>query len=223
MQPASKCPALKIVIADDHEIVRDGFRSMFQNETGVQLVAEAVNGENLVNITRMMDPDVIVTDIKMPVMNGIQATKIITDQFPRSAVIALTMCDEDYLLVDMLAAGAKGFVLKDAVKNEMVAAIKAVSLNQNYYCRNTSSKLSRLIANNLVNPDTFQRTVYLSPRETEILVMICQQRSTKEISKALNISIRTVEGFRNNLMLKTDSQNLAGMVLFAVKHGIFSV
>jgi len=212
---------IKILIADDHEIFRDGFRSLLQNETAFLLVAEASNGQNLINLARLNDPDVILMDIKMPGMNGIEATKILSKQYPRAAVIALTMCNEEHLIADMLAAGAKGYVLKDASKSEVIDAIKTVNKNGNYYCRSTTSKLTRLIANNEYNPDTNERKVPLSPRETQILVMICQQRSNKEISKKLNISVRTVEGFRTNLLIKTGSMNIAGMVLFAIRRGIF--
>jgi DNA-binding NarL/FixJ family response regulator len=213
---------VKIIIADDHEIFREGFRSMLQHEREFDLVGEATNGEHLVDLCLLNKPDVILTDIKMPVMDGIEATKILNQKQPASAIIALTMCSEEYLIGDMLAAGAKGYLLKDAGKWEVLDAIKAVNNNQPYYCRATATTLTRLITKKQFNPDTNEHMAALSPRETEILILICEQKSTKQISKILNISKRTVDSFRTILLDKTESENMIGLVTFAVRNGIFN-
>jgi DNA-binding NarL/FixJ family response regulator len=212
---------VKIIIADDHEIFREGFRSMLQNEPSFELLAEAANGLQLVKLAQIKDPDVILTDIKMPVMNGIEATKILTREQPRSAIIALTMCNEEYLVADMLAAGAKGYLLKDARKREVLKAIHTVNSNHSYYCRATSRTVTRLISKNLFDPDTNECRPLLAPRETEILLLICLEKTSREISEILNISSRTVEDCRNGLMIKTGSHNTAGLVTFAIRQGIF--
>jgi DNA-binding NarL/FixJ family response regulator len=213
---------IKVIIADDHELVRMGFASFLQNLPFIQLVAEAANGEQLIQLTGIHDPDIVLADIQMPVMDGIEATRIISEKFPRTSVIAFTVFNKEYLIAAMLNAGAKGFVSKQAHPSELMEAIKAVNNNQHYYCSWTTEKLNNLIVNKEYNPVTKERKVLLSPREKEILILICQQKTNKDISKILNISVRTVEDFRSNLLIKTQSQGVAGMVTFAILHGIYT-
>src|SRR5215207_1311812 len=122
-------PPIRIVLADDHEIFRDGFKVMIKKQPSVQLVGEAANGEELIALTSQLRPDVIITDIKMPVMDGIEATKRLTADFPEIGIIALSMFDEENLIVEMLEAGAKGYLLKNAHKDEILEAIKTVDRN----------------------------------------------------------------------------------------------
>lgn len=212
---------IKVVIADDHEIYRDGFRSLLQNNDEIELVAEAGNGVSLLEITKMNNPDVVLTDIKMPVMDGIEATRKLNEEFPHIPIIALTMFDEDHYIFDMLSAGARGYVLKDAHKSEILNAIKTVNKNQSYFCKATHLKIGRLIANKLFDPKNNKIMMPLSDREKQILRLVCAQKSNKEISKVLKISVRTVEGFRTILLEKTQSQNMAGLVVFAMRYGIY--
>jgi DNA-binding NarL/FixJ family response regulator len=212
---------VKIIIADDHELLRMGFATFLQNQPFVQLVAEAADGEQLIQLTGIHDPDIVLTDIQMPVMGGVEATGIITEKFPRTSVIAFTMFNQEYLIAEMLAAGAKGFILKQAHPSELTEAIKAVNNGQHYFCRSSTEKLNKLIAHKEYNPVTKARNIRLSPREKEVLLLICRQKTNKDISKILNISVRTVEDYRSNLLLKTQSQALAGLITFAVKQGIY--
>src|SRR5690348_4606233 len=125
---------IRIILADDHEIFRDGFKAMIRKQPSVDLIGEASNGEELVEITRRLKPDVVVTDIKMPRMDGLQATKILCAEFPQMGIVALSMIDEENLIIDMMEAGAKGYLLKNAHKDEIIEAIKAVHNDQIYYC-----------------------------------------------------------------------------------------
>jgi DNA-binding NarL/FixJ family response regulator len=211
---------IKIIIADDHEVLRDGFKYQLQKYPFLQLVAEAGNGEELIRLAGIYNPDIILTDIQMPVMNGIEATRIISQKYPHLSVIAFTVFNNEYHIAEMLAAGAKGFILKHAHPCELIEAIKTVHKNQHYYCRCSTEKLNRLVANKEYNLVTNKWKNQLSARETEILLLICEQKTNKDISKLLNISVRTVEDFRSNLLIKTQSQNIAGMVNYAVKYGI---
>ena len=115
---------IRIILADDHEIFRDGFKAMLKKQPSVELIGEASDGEELVEVTRQLNPDVVVTDIKMPRMDGLQATRILSKEFPQIGIIALSMIDEENLIIDMMEAGAKGYLLKNAHKNEIIEAIK---------------------------------------------------------------------------------------------------
>lgn len=219
----STAPSIKLIIADDHALIRAGFASYLHKQTGLQLVAEAANGKELLSLTERHNPDIIFTDISMPEMDGIEATRIITEKYPHIAVIALTIMQQDYIITDMLSAGAKGFLLKHVHPSELLKAILAVHNNENYYCRHTTEKLNRLILNKEFDPVTKERKLLLSPRETEVLLLICKEKTNKDISEILHISVRTVECFRSNLQRKTGVLNIAGMIKYAVKHGIYKV
>ncbi len=129
---------IRIVIADDHEIFRDGFRIMLKKQTDIELVGEAADGNELIEIVEAMKPDIVLTDIKMPILSGIEAARIIKKKYPTMRIIALSMFDDDNLIIDMLESGAKGYLLKNTSKSEIVDAINMVYNDQFYYCRSTS-------------------------------------------------------------------------------------
>ncbi len=211
---------IKLIIADDHEIFRDGFKLMLSKFTDIQLVGEAANGKELVEITKKLKPNVIITDIKMPVMDGVEATKIIAAKYPNIGIIGLSMFDEDDLIIEMLEAGAKGFLLKNAGKLEITEAVRTVFNREPYYCKSISHKLAGLIARSKFNP--YQRTekVEFSDREKEIIDLICKELSNKEIADKLFISFRTVEGHRLNILEKMHVKNTVGLVVYAIKNGL---
>ncbi len=213
---------VKIILADDHEIFRDGFHSLLKNQTGIMLLAEAANGQQLVTLTEKHLPDVVLTDIKMPLMDGIEATRIITAKYPQVAIIALSMFNDDKLIIDMLEAGAKGYLLKNAHKTEIIDAINTVSQHKPYYCSATGIKLAQLIANSRFNPNNPSPKNKFTGKEKEIICLICQQFSNKEISAALHLSIRTIEGYRERILQKTNARNTAGIVIYAIKYNIYT-
>ena len=144
---------IKIVMADDHEIFRDGFKLMFTKQPDMILAGEAENGRELIEMVKGKHrPEVVITDIKMPVMDGIEATKKIMEEFPDTGVIGLSMFDEDDLIIDMLEAGAKGYLLKNAGKGQIKEAIRTVYAGDPYYCKTTSNKLTQMIAKSRFNP-----------------------------------------------------------------------
>lgn len=215
---------IRIILADDHEIFRDGFKAMIRKQPSVELIGEAANGEELVEITRQLRPDVVVTDIKMPKMDGLQAAKILSKEFPGMGIVALSMIDEENLIIDMLEAGAKGYLLKNAHKNEIVEAIKAVNEDHIYYCNGTSAKLSRMIAKSDKIP--FNKKVSkpeLSEKEIEVILLICHEKTNKEIADELNLSIRTIEGYRDRIFEKIGARNSAGVVVYAIKNKIYDI
>jgi DNA-binding NarL/FixJ family response regulator len=212
---------IRLVIADDHEIFRDGFKLMLSKFTDIQLVGEAEDGEKLVELAKKSKPDVIITDIKMPIMDGIEATQKIIAQFPQIGIIGLSMFDEDDLIVDMLEAGARGFLIKNAGKFEITEAIRTVYDGDPYYCKTTSLKLSKRIAKSRFNPfKKSDNTEEFSARELEIIYLICKELTNKEIADKLFLSIRTVEGYRLKIQEKMHVKNTVGLVIYAVKNGL---
>lgn len=211
---------IHIIIADDHEMFRDGFKLMLTKQDNIHLVAEAENGKELLELTEKFKPDVIITDIKMPLMDGIEAARIITEQFPAIGIIGLSMYDEDDLIIDMLEAGAKGYLIKNANKEQIAEAIKTVYNGAPYYCKTTSRKLTEMIAKSRFNPYKKMAKIEFSEREKEIIGFICREMSNKEIADKLFLSIRTVEGHRVNILDKMNVKNSVGVVVYALKNGI---
>jgi DNA-binding NarL/FixJ family response regulator len=214
---------IRVILADDHEIFRDGFQTMLKKQTEVEMVGEAENGKELLELTAKLNPDTIITDIKMPLMDGIEATKILSERFPHIGIITLSMFDEDNLVVDMLEAGAKGYLIKNAPKHEIFEAIKTVYNGGTYYCHHTSNKLAQMIAKSKFNPYKKIPKIEFTERETEIIKLICSELSNKEMASKLNLSVRTVEGYRDKIQEKMDVRNTAGIVVFAIKNGIFKI
>lgn len=214
---------VRIVLADDHEIFREGFNTLLHKQTDIELVGEAENGEDLVRLTRKLLPDVVLTDIKMPVMDGIEATRKIIALHPQIYVIALTMFDEDNLIIDMLESGAKGYLLKNAHKNEVFDAIKTVHQGDTYFCKHTSQKLLQLISKSRYNPYREADRETFTIKEKEIIRLICREFSNKEIAEKLQLSVRTIEGYRERIQEKMKVKNGVGIAVYAIKNGIYEI
>jgi DNA-binding NarL/FixJ family response regulator len=211
---------IKLVIADDHEIFRDGFKLMLSKFPEIILVGEAGNGRELLELIEKEDPDVILTDIKMPVMDGIEAAKKIVELYPDKGIIGLSMYDDDELIIEMLEAGAKGYLIKNAGKDQIIEAIKTVYNDEPYYCKTTSHKLTQMIAKSRFNPYKKTEKAEFSEREKEIIACICDEMTNKEIGDKLFISVRTVEGHRLKILEKMNVKNTVGLVVYAIKNGI---
>ncbi len=220
---SEKADIITIIIADDHEIFRDGFAVMIRKSPEIKLVAEARNGVQLVSLAGMHRPDVVLVDVEMPDMDGIEATSRLKELFPEIGVIGLSSHDSDHLVMDMIRAGAKGYLLKNAHKQEIREAICAVARDEPYYCSRISHKLARFIAGSRLDIATESQKALFSPREVEIMRLICQEYSNKEISEQLYLSIRTVEGYRLRILEKTEARNTAGVVVYAIRKGIFKL
>jgi DNA-binding NarL/FixJ family response regulator len=215
---------IKIILADDHEIFRDGFKAMLKKQPSVELIAEAADGEALVELTRQSQPDVVVTDIKMPKMDGLQATKIISKEFPSIGIIALSMIDEESLIIDMMVAGANGYLFKIGDKNVIFDSIRTVNNGNIYYCDGTSAKLTRLIAKSDKIPFIKKASKpELSQKEIDVIQFICEEMTNKEIADRLNLSIRTIEGYRDRIQEKIGARNSAGIVVYAIRNKIYTI
>jgi DNA-binding NarL/FixJ family response regulator len=213
---------IKVVIADDHEIFRDGLRMMLQKQADINLLAEAEDGKELIELIKHLQPDVVITDIKMPRMDGTAAAKHIAEHYPTIGIIALTMFDEEDLIIDMLEAGAKGYLLKNADKHEMVDAIKAVYNNEPYYCQHTSHRLAQMVARSKFNPYAQQIKPVFNEREKEMIGYICDGLTNKEIAAKIFLSVRTVEGLRMKILEKMNVKNTAGIIIYAIKNDLYA-
>ncbi|MBA3827478.1 MAG: response regulator transcription factor [Taibaiella sp.] len=213
---------IKVVIADDHEIFRDDLRLMLKKAENIMLVGEAADGVALLAIVDKVRPDVVITDIKMPNMDGIEATREITRRFAGIGVLALSMFEEEQLIMDMIDAGGSGYLLKNSDKAELIDAVHAVNANEEYYCKHTSVKLARMIANNKKSKQNIKIVPELDARELQVIQLICEGYTTKEIGEKLFTGIRTMEGVRLKILDKLKAKNSVGVVITAIKLGLYN-
>jgi two-component system, NarL family, response regulator NreC len=213
---------VRILLADDHNILRDGMRLLLERQPGFLVVGEASDGREIVDMARDQNPDVIVMDIAMPNMNGIEATRRIVEKHPHTGVVILSMhYDESYVLRS-LKAGARAYLLKDALKAELIAAIRAVSEGRSFF----SPKISRVLQEDYVEAlnrkdadDTYE---LLTDREREILQLIAEGKTNKEIAVMLNVSLYTVDTHRTHILQKLNLHSVPELILYAVRKGIIS-
>ena len=211
---------ISLIIADDHEIFRDGLALMLSKQENLSLLGQAENGKELIELVEQLHPDLVITDIKMPHLDGIKATRLLLQKNPDLKIIALSMFDEENLIVEMLEAGAKGYLLKNADKKEILEAINTVYEDNIFYCRHTSAKLASMIVKSRFDPHKKKQDIVFSDREKEIIKLICRQLTAQQIGDHLFLSKRTVEGYRTKIMEKMDVKNTAGVVIFALKNNM---
>jgi DNA-binding NarL/FixJ family response regulator len=211
---------ISLVIADDHEIFRDGLALMLSKQGDLSLMGQAEDGNELIELVEKLQPDVVITDIKMPRLDGIAATRLLLQKKPDLKIIALSMFDEDNLIVEMLEAGAKGYLLKNADKKEILDAIVTVYEDNIFYCRHTSARLATMIVKSKFDLHKKKPDLVFSDREKEIIKLICRQFTAQQIGDHLYLSKRTVEGYRTKIMEKMDVKNTAGVVIFALKNNL---
>jgi two-component system response regulator DegU len=209
---------IKIIIADDHPIVRDGLRSALDSIENFHVTGVAVNGVEALNLIKNEPPDLLLTDISMPEMNGIDLTREVTKKYPEVKVIILSMHENDAYINNALQAGAHGYLLKDSEKAELNSAIERVVAGEKYF----SKSVSQILVNGLYNKpgesgEEQQDITGISKRELEVLEMIALGLSNKEIAGKLFLSIRTVDAHRYNIMQKLKVKNTAEMIKTAVK------
>jgi DNA-binding NarL/FixJ family response regulator len=214
--------AIKVVIADDHEIFRDGLKLMLQRQPDIDVIAEACDGRELIAMVKQTLPDVIITDVKMPHLDGVAATKHLTEHYPSIGIIALTMFDEEDLIVDMLEAGAKGYLLKNADKNEIIEAVHTVANDEPHYCRLTSQKLASMVAKSKFNLQGKKEKAVFNEREQEIIRYICEGLTNKEIGEKVFLSVRTIEGLRLKIVEKMNVKNTAGIIVYAIREHLYT-
>ena len=211
--------AIKILIADDHGILREAIASLLNNEFGMEVIGEAQDGRTAVQLAKELHPDVIIMDIAMPGLNGIEATRQIVREMPNIKVIALSVYADRRSVREMLKAGASGYVPKQCAFKELVTAIQNVVSNQTYL----SSRISGIVVEEYVHRlEKNDNSAYsiLTPREREVLQLIAEGKSTKAIAKELFVSNKTIEWHRRQLMIKLGAQSVAELVKYAIREGL---
>ncbi len=211
--------AVQILLADDHEVVRKGLRALLESQPGWKVIAEATDGREAVEKARDFHPDVAIVDIAMPSLNGLEATRQIVKKAPRTRVLVLTMHDTNQLIQQVVKAGARGYVLKSDVASDLVSAVDALSRDQTFF----TSKVSQIILDRYVgkaagregSPDADSP---LTPREREVVQLLAEGKSSKEVAAILGISVKTAETHRINLMRKLDCHSVAEVVRYAVRN-----
>lgn len=210
---------IQVVIADDHQLFRNGLKILLDAFDQFTVVGEAGNGEEVVNIVKSFECELVLMDINMPLMDGIEATRRCIKIKPDLKVIALSMYGEEDYYYRMVDAGAKGFLLKDSDINEVKDAILSVAAGGNYF----SQQLLHNVIQRIKTRETETRMANLSKREQEILLKICEGLSNQEIADTLFISKRTVDKHRANLLSKTGSKNTASLILYAIKNKLIEI
>ena len=209
-----------IAIADDYKIFREGIKKCIASDDTLQVIIEADNGEELLAQFAGQIPDVVIMDLKMPVMDGIAATEIIRKKFPDVKVLVVTMYGEDKFIIHLMEIGANGYLLKNAEPDEIRRSIYAVYEN-GYYFTDIVNKalLKKLSTKNNIRP-SFNQDIELSEQEVEVLKLICEEKTDEEIAKEMSLSSHTVEDIQQSLIKKVGVRNIAGLVMYAIKNGI---
>lgn len=203
---------ISLVIVDDHPLVLDGLTSRLERSNQIDVVGQASNGQDAIKIVEQVMPDVVLMDINMPIMNGIEAAEIFKEKFNAVKLLVLSMHDDREYVMNMARAGVKGYVLKSASADEMLMAIKAVHMGGIYF--------SPSIAKILTNQEKNSQDEALSTREQVVLRLLAGGMSNKEMARELDISVRTVETHRRNIKVKLDISTTPGLVRYAVDNGL---
>jgi two-component system response regulator NreC len=211
--------SIKVLIADDHQIIREGLCAMLEKEHDIKVIGEAVDGRMTERMARELAPDVIIMDLSMPDLNGIEATRQIVAELPGVKIIALSMHDDRRFVLNMLKAGAAAYILKDDAFKNVSKAIRMVMGNKTFY----SDKISDLLENNCLTSSTGMKSTnvqVLSCREREVLQLVTEGKTSNQIAENLHISAKTVENHRQQVMIKLNIKNVAELTKYAVREGL---
>jgi len=214
--------SIKIILADDHQIVRQGLRMLLASEPDMMVVGESDNGRDTVKLTQALEPDVIIMDISMPDLNGIDATLQIVAINSRVKIIALSMHSDSLFVLNMLRSGAWGYLLKDCALEELVKAIRTVMREKTYISPGVSDILIKDFVHNLADEPCSAYTL-LTPREREVLQLMAEGRNTLQIANTLCLSSKTVEAHRKQIMNKVGIHNVAELTKYAIRQGLTSL
>ena len=218
----SKERKILIAIADDYKVFREGLKKCISSDKAFKLILEAENGQELISGFEKTIPDVVIMDLKMPIMDGMEATQMIRKKFPDVKVLVITMYEHDEFIIHLMKIGTNGYLLKDTEPDEIRKSIYAVYEN-GYYFHDLvdNSLLKKLVIENNIKP-SFNQNVEFSEREHEVLKLICEEKTADEIAKEIFLSPRSVEGIRQRIIEKVGVRNTAGLVMFAIKNGIIT-
>jgi DNA-binding NarL/FixJ family response regulator len=206
---------IRILLADDHAVVRQGFKMILAEQPDMEIAGEAANGREAVELAEKIKPDVVVMDVAMPELNGIEATRRLAASAPHIRVLALSMHKDSVYVREILRAGARGYLLKDSVADDLVAAVRAVAGGEGYLSPAISNAVLDDYRKHVTNPIDL-----LSSREREVLQMLAEGKTNKEIAVTLNLSVYTVEAHRGRIMEKLNVHSINELVRFAVRNGL---
>jgi DNA-binding NarL/FixJ family response regulator len=213
---------LRILLADDHSVMRTGLRALLERQLNLEVVGESENGRETIKLVDSLKPDIVIMDVGMPGLNGIEATQAIVNQHPNTAVVILSMHADESYVMRALKAGARSYLLKDSAPADLMRAIHAISQNKSFF----SPKVSRILAEDYVRVLQQKGAVdsydLLTSREREILQLIAEGKANKEVAAILNISPYTVETHRSHILEKLNLHNPVELILYAVRKGIIS-
>lgn len=212
--------SVKIIIIEDHALVRQGIRSLLESEPGIEIIAEARNGREALELCARNQPDVVLMDLNVPVMSGLECAHALKKNFPQIKVIVLTMHDDESYLIDMLEAGANGYLWKNSSKEELIFAIKQVAKGGRYIAPEFTISMLNKYTSRIGPFDNFQSGIELSEGERQILSLIAEGFTNTEMANKLFISVRTVESRRKKLLEKTGTTNTATLIKFAIRRGL---
>lgn len=213
---------LTYLITDDHQIFRQGLRMALSDDPLLECIGEAGDGQELLELLKMHEPDVILLDLKMPVMDGMEATRQIRQRYPDVRILILTMHDDDQLVLHLLEAGANGYLVKNTDADEIKLALHSCRETGYYFSDYVSGLMLRSIIKKNDHSPRFREDAELSEREKEVLRLICEGCTMAEIGQQIFLSPRTVEKIKSSLCEKTGAKNSAGLIMYAVKHGLVS-
>ena len=213
---------IRILLADDHTIMRNGLRLLLERQPGFQVIGEAADGRETVEMTDALRPDVVILDIAMPNLNGLEAARQIASKLPSIAVVILSMHSDESYVLRALKAGARAYLLKDSAESDLIAAIKAVTEGKAFF----SPAISKMLVDDYVRrlqqrgvDDSYE---LLTTREREILQLVAEGKSNKDVANLLNLSLYTVETHRGNIMQKLNLHSVPELILYAVRKGVIS-
>lgn len=214
--------SIKILLADDHQLLREGLRMLIEEQPEMTVVAEADDGRETVQLAAKLKPDIVVMDIAMPRMNGMEATRHIMSKDPKTKVLALSMHTERRFIVEMLSAGASGYLLKECAFDELISAIHALAEQRTYL----SPKISDMVVKDYVSrmsKSSSSTMGALTTREREVLQLLAEGKPTREIASILEVSAKTVETYRHQIMDKLDIHSIAELTKYAIREGLTSL
>jgi two-component system response regulator NreC len=213
-------PPIRILLADDHAVVREGIRALVERQPDMAVIAEAAHGRACVELAEQHAPDVVMMDVAMPEMNGIEAARRILASNPKIGVLMLSMHHDESYVLRSLKAGARGYVLKDSPRDDVLAAIRAVAAGRSFVSRKVSAILQEDYVRQLESRGLEDSYDLLTDREREILQLLAEGRANKEVAGLLNISLTTVETHRGHILRKLSLHSTADLILYAVRKGI---
>ena len=213
---------IRILLADDHTVVRDGLRALLEKQPDLAVVAEAADGRDSVRLAEEHAPDVVIMDIAMPNMNGIEATRRISASCPKTAVVILSLHQDESYVLRSLKAGAKGYLLKDSLRSDVIDAIRSVAQGRSFLTRKVSRMLQEDYVRQLERRGLDDSYDLLTDREREVLQLIAEGRTNKEAAGILNVSLTTVETHRTHILQKLGLHSVPELILYAVRKGIIS-